>query len=93
MGLLKDQLLHLLTFGNHQTVTKVNNTSIIHRETFSNSASNVLLNARYALIALLGSYDLICKVRFHHQDRKESSSNNVKVKLTKFLVEKWLTLL
>jgi hypothetical protein len=93
MSLLKDQLPKLLFLGNHRAVLKEDNTPIIYREATSNSLSNISLHSENSGIMLLGFYDLIRKVRFCHQGRKESSRNNVKVKLTKFLVEKWLTLL
>ena len=93
MRLLKDQLPKMLLLGNHQTVLEEDNTSIIHRETFSNSASNVLLDPRYTSIIPLGSYDLIRKGRFCHQGGEKTLRYNVKVKLPKFLMEKRLTLL
>ena len=85
MGLLKDQLLHLLTFGNHQMVSKVNNTSFIHRETTSYSLGDIFLNSRDSRIMLLDFYDTIHNSRFRHQGRKESVRSNVKVKLTESL--------
>ena len=93
MGLLKDQLLHLLTFGNHQTVSKVNNTLFIHRETTSNSLGNIFLDPGDSRIMLLSLYDLIHKGRFRHQGRKGTMRSYVKVKLIEFLMEGWLTLL
>ena len=57
----------MLFLGNHQAVLEEDNTSLIHGKTFSNSASDVFLNPGYALITLLGSYDLIRKVRLRHQ--------------------------
>ena len=87
MGLLKDHLLHLLTFGNHQTVSKVNNTSFIHRETASNSLGNILLDSGNSRIMLLSLYDPIRKGRFRHQGRKGTTRSYVKVKLTEFLME------
>ena len=68
MGLLKDQLLHLLTFGNHQMVSKVNNTSFIHRETVGNSLRNFFLDPGDSCIMLLGFYDLILKGWFRRQN-------------------------
>ena len=67
MSFLKDQLAQMLFLGNHQMVLEEDSTSLIHGETFSNSASDVFLNPGYALIMLLGSYDLIHKGRFRHQ--------------------------
>ena len=93
MRLLKNQLLHLLTLGNHQAVPKVNNTSFIHRETVGKSLGNILLDSGDSHIMLLSLYDLIRKGRFRHQGRKESVRSNVKIKLTEFLMEKWLALL
>ena len=89
----KDQLSQMLILGNHQAILKENYTSIIHRETSSNSASDVLLDPRYAFIIPLSNYDLIHKGRFRHQGGKKTLRNNVKVKLPKFLMEKRLTLL
>ena len=57
MGLLKDQLLHLLTVGNHQTVSKLNNTSFIHRETTSYSLGDILLDSGDSRIMLLDFYE------------------------------------
>jgi hypothetical protein len=93
MSLLKDQLSKMLLLGNHKTVLKENDTSIIYRETTSNSLLNVSLDPGNSRIMLLGFYDLILKSRLRHQGRKGSVRNNVKVKLTEFLMEKWLTLL
>ena len=93
MRLLKNQLPKMLLLGNHQAILKENNTTIINRETTSNSLLNVILDTRNTRIILLGSYDLILKGRFRHQGRKESVRSNVKVKLTEFLMEKWLALL
>ena len=93
MRLLKDQLPKMLLLGNHQTVLEENNTSIIYRETTSNTLGNVSLDPGNPRIMLLGFYDKIDKGRFRHQGRKESVRSNVKVKLTEFLMEKWLALL
>ena len=93
MGLLKNQLLHLLTLGNHQAVPKVNNTSFICRETTSYSLGDIFLNPGDSRIMLLSLYDLIRKGRFRHQGRKGTMGSYVKVKLTEFLMEKWLALL
>ena len=93
MSFLKDQLAQMLFLGNHQTVLEEDSTSLIHGETFHNSASNVFLNPGYAFITLLGSYDLVHKSRFCYQGGKKTLRNNVKVKLPKFLMEKRLTLL
>ena len=83
----------MLILGNHQAILKENNTSIIHRETSTNSLLNVSLDAGNSRILLLSRDDLIQKGRFRHQGRKESVRSNVKVKLTVFLMEKWLALL
>jgi hypothetical protein len=93
MSLLKEQLSKMLLLGNHQAVLEENNTSIIYRETTSSSLLNVILDSGNTRTILLASYDLIIKSRFRHQSRKESARSNVKVKLTEFLVENWLTLL
>ena len=93
MRLLKNQLLHLLTLGNHQAVPKVNNTSFIYRETTSYSLGDIFLDSGDSCIMLLDFYDTIHNSRFCHQGRKESVRSNVKVKLTEFLMEKWLALL
>ena len=93
MRLLKDQLSKMLLLRNHQTVLEENNTSIIYRETTSNTLGNVSLDLGNPRIMLLGFYDMIHKSRFRPQGRKESVRSNVKVKLTEFLMEKWLALL
>src|SRR3954466_11288391 len=93
MRLLKNQLSQMLILGNHQAILKENNTSIIHGETTTNSLLNASLNADNTPIKLLVRNDLIFKGRFRHQGRKESVRSNVKVKLTEFLMEKWLALL
>ena len=93
MRLLKNQLPKMLLLGNHQAILKENNTTIIQRETSTNSLLNVSLDADNTSIKLLVSNDLILEGRFCHQGRKESVRSNVKVKLTEFLVEKWLALL
>src|SRR3954468_7660044 len=93
MRLLKDQLLHLMTLGNHQAVPKVNNTSFIHRETTSYSLGDIFLDSGDSRIMLLDFYDMIHKSRLRHQGRKEFVRSNVKIKLTEFLMEKWLALL
>ena len=83
----------MLILGNHEAILKENNTTIIHRETSTNSLLNVSLDPGNPRIMLLGFYDMIHKSRFCHQGRKESVRSNVKVKLTEFLMEKWLALL
>ena len=93
MHLFKDQLSKMLLLGDHQAVPKENNTSIIYRETTSNTLGNVSLDPDNPRIMLLGFYDMIHKSRFRHQGRKESVRSNVKIKLTEFLMEKWLALL
>ena len=93
MRLLNNQLLHLLTLGNHQAVSKENNTATIHRETTSYSVGDIFLDSGYSRIMLLGFYDAIHNSRFRHQGGKESVRSNVKIKLTEFLMEKWLALL
>ena len=81
MCLLKDQLSKMLLLGDHQAVPKENNTSIINRETTSNTFGNVSLDPGNPRIMLLGFYDMIHKSRFRHQGRKESVRSNVKIKL------------
>ena len=93
MRLLKNQLLQMLILGNHQAILKENNTTIIHRETSTNSLLNVSLDPGNPRIMLLGFYDKIHKGRFRHQGRKKSARSYVKIKLTEFLMEKWLALL
>ena len=93
MRLLKNQLSKMLLLGDHQAIPEENNTSNIYRETTSNALSNVSLDPGNPRIMLLGFYDKIHKGRFRHQGRKESARRNVKVKLTEFLMEKWLALL
>ena len=89
MRLLKDQLPKMLLLGNHHTVLEENNTSIIYRETTSNTLGNVSLDPGNPRIMLLDFYDMIHNSRLRHQGRKESVRSNVKVKLTEFLMEKW----
>ena len=93
MRLLKDQLSQMLILGNHQAILKENNTLIIYRETSTNSLINVSLDPGNSRILLLTRDHLIHKSRFRHQGRKESARSNVKIKLTEFLMEKWLALL
>src|SRR3954468_22733971 len=93
MRLLKDQLTKMLLLGNHQTILEENNTSIIYGETTSNTLGNVSLDPGNPRIVLLGFYDMIHKIRFRHQGRKESMRSDVKIKLTEILMEKWLALL
>src|SRR3954469_20292086 len=93
MCLLKDQLPKILVLRNHQAILKENNTPIIYRETTTNSLVNVSLDPGNSCILLLSRDDLIHKSRFRHQGRKESVRSNVKVKLTEFLMERWLALL
>ena len=93
MGLLKNQLSQMFILGNHQMILKENNTSIIHRETSTNTLLNVSPDADNTPIKLLVRNDLILKGRFRHQGRKGTTRNYVKVKLTEFLMEGWLTLL
>ena len=88
-----NQFSQMLIFGNHQAILKENNTSIIHRNTSTNSLLNLSLDADNTPIKLLVSNDLILEGRFRHQGRKESVRSNVKVKLIEFLMEKWLALL
>ena len=93
MRLLKNQLSKMLILGNHQAILKENDTTIIHRETSTNSLLNVSLDPGNSCVLLLSCDNLILKIRFRHQGRKESVRSNVKVKLTEFLMEKWLALL
>ena len=93
MRLLKNQLPKMLLLGNHQAILKDNNTMIIDRETSTNSLLNVSPDAGNTPIKLLVRNDLILKGRFRHQGRKKSVRSNVKIKLTEFLMEKWLALL
>ena len=65
---------------------------IIYKEAFSISTSKVLFDLFDTTIMFLGSYDLILKSWFHYQGGKESLRNYLKIKLLKFLMEKWLTL-
>src|SRR3954468_2635979 len=93
MSLLKDKLPQMFLLGNHQTVLKENNSSIIYREAFSFSYLHILFDPRNPGIMFLGFNDLIPKVRLRHQAGKESLRKNVKIQLPKFLMEKWFTLL
>ena len=93
MRLLKNQLSKMLLLGDHQAVPKENDTSIIYRETTSNTLGNVSLDPGNPRIMLLGFYDKIHKGRFRHQGGKKTARSYVKIKLTEFLMEKWLALL
>src|SRR3954463_14257501 len=93
MGLLKNQPPKIVFSWYNQSSAKENDTLIIYGETFSNSASNVLLDLSNTTITFLGGYDFILKVWFRHQGRKISMRNNLKVELAKFLMKKWLILL
>src|SRR4051812_5005780 len=93
MGFFKDQLPQVLIFRNYQTIFKEYHSFAICGETFSSSASNVLLDPANTSCTPLGNYDLILKSAFRHQGRKKSMGNYLKVELAKFLMKRWLILL
>src|SRR3954467_2362742 len=72
MSFFKDQLPYVFILRNYQTIFKEYRSLIICRETFSNSANNVLLDLLNTTILFLGGYDLILKGWFRHQGRKKS---------------------
>src|SRR4051812_28907198 len=92
MSFLKDHLFQVLVFWHYETILKEYCSLIIYKETFSTSSSNVLFDLFDTTIMFLGSYDLTLKSWFHYQGGKESLRNYLKIKLWKFLMEKWLTL-
>src|SRR3954468_11613208 len=93
MSFFKDQLPQVLILRYYQTIFKENRSFTICGETFSNSASNVLLDSANTSRTPLGNYDLILKSRFCHQGGKIAMRNNLKIELAKFLMKKWLILL
>src|SRR3954463_13966695 len=90
MSFLKDQLPQVLVLRYYQTVFKEYRSFAICRETFSSSASNVLLDPANTSCTPLGSYDFILKSRLRHQGRMKSMRNYLKVELAKFLMKRWL---
>src|SRR3954466_14047340 len=93
MSFFEDQLPYVFILRDYQMIFKEYRSLIICRETFSNSANNVLLDLLNTTILFLGGYDLILKGWFRHQGRKKAMRNNLKVELAKFLMKKWLILL
>src|SRR3954471_18034129 len=93
VSFFKDQLPQVLILRYYQTISEENRSFAICGETFSNSASNVLLDPANTSCTPLGSYDLILKSGFRHQGRKKSMRNYLKVELAKFLMKRWLILL
>src|SRR3954464_3453062 len=93
MSFFEDQLPYVFILRDYQTIFKEYSSLIICRETFTNSANNVLLDLLNTSILFLGVYDLILKGWFRHQGRKKSMRNHLKIELAKFLMQKWLILL
>src|ERR1041385_8242502 len=81
-----------LFLGTTKTIFKEYRSFTICGETFSSSASNVLLDPANTSCTPLGNYDLILKSGFRHQGRKKSMRNYLKIELEKFLMKKWLIL-
>src|SRR3954467_15806062 len=92
MGFFKDQLPQVLIFRYYQMIFKEYCSFAICGETFSNSASNVLLDPANTSCTPLGNNYLILKGWFRHQVEKRSTRNNLEVKISKFLMKKWLIL-
>ena len=93
MSFLKNQPPKIVLSWYHEACAKEYDTLIIYGETFSNSASNVLLDLSNTTITFLGGYDAILKGWFRHQGGKEAMRNYLKIELAKFLMKKWLILL
>src|SRR3954463_5400220 len=93
MSFLKDQLPQVPILRYYQTIFKEYRAFAICGETFSSSASNVVLDPANTSCTPLGNYDLILKSGFRHQARKKSMGNYLKVELAKFLMKRWLILL
>src|ERR1041385_8647997 len=93
MSFLKNHPAKIVFSWYNQSSAKENDTLIIYGETFSNSASNVLLDLSNTTITFLGGYDFILKGWFLHQGRKIAMRNNLRIELAKFLMKKWLILL
>src|SRR5664279_5001103 len=79
MSFLKDQLLQLSLLWHDQTVTKVDNSRVIDRETFVFPVSNVLLDFQYTQITLLSFFDLVFKCRLDLQICKITRRNKFQV--------------
>src|SRR3954467_6822835 len=93
MGVFKDQLPQVFIFRYYQTIFKEYRSFTIYGETFSNSASNVLLDPANTSCTPLGNSDLILKCWFRHQVEKRYTRNNLEVEISKLLMKKWLILL
>src|SRR3954463_10651503 len=93
MGFLEDELPWIPILGYYQTISKEYRSFTIYGETFSNSASNVLLDPANTSFMPLGNYDLILKSWFRHQGRNITMRDNLKIELAKFLMKNWLILL
>src|SRR3954469_8688256 len=93
MRFFEDELPLVLILRYYQTIFKEYRSIAICGETFSNSASNVLLDSANTSCTPLGNYDLILKSWFRHQGGKITMRNNLKIELAKFLMKKWLILL
>src|SRR3954464_1334310 len=93
MSFFKDQLPQVLILRYYQTIFKEYRSFAIFGETFSSSASNVLLDSANTSCTPLGNYYLILESWFRHQGGKIVMRNNLKIELAKFLMKKWLMLL
>src|ERR1041385_5412645 len=93
MGFFEDELPYIPILRYYQAISKEYRPFSICGETFSNSASNVLLDPAYTSCTSLGNYDFILKGWFRHQVEKRSTRNNLEIELSKFLMKKWLILL
>src|SRR5664279_4963666 len=87
MSFLKDQFLQVSLLWHYQTVTKVNNSRIIDRETFVFPASNVLLDLENTTIVLLSCLDLVFKSRLDFQICKITRRNYFKIQTGKLFME------
>src|SRR3954471_11167656 len=92
MRLFKDHLPQVLILRYYK-ISKENRSFSTYGETFSNSASNVLLDSANTSCTPLGNYDLILKGWFRQQGRKKTMRNYLKIELAKFFMKKWLILL
>src|ERR1041385_6198536 len=89
MGFFEDELPYFPILRYYQTISKEYRSFAICGETFSNSASNVLLDPANTSCTPLGNYDLILKGWFRHQGRKIAMRNNFKVELAKVFMKMW----
>ena len=76
MSFREYQALGIPTLGHHQTVTKVDNTVVINRETVSLPTSYFLFDFEYLRILLLGCLDLLLKGGFDFQVCQKAGRND-----------------